>query len=174
MQGLKLRAGESLVAMTVLPPALAEQVKAEQAAAKAEAAVEDDDAAAEDAAAADAAAEGSSADEGKGPWLLLITRRGTGKRVLLSGINMKLNRGAQGNIGIKLAPGRLLPSLTAIHFQLAARLRNCSRKLTQLQAHAHAVCCSVGTWHGVLVAGALVTHASRPRPAFEYADSTVS
>jgi regulator of protease activity HflC (stomatin/prohibitin superfamily) len=119
-QGLKLRAGESLVSMTVLPPALAEQVKAEQAAAKAEAATEDgEDAAAEGADAADAAAaEGSSTDEGKGPWLLLITRRGTGKRVLLSGIQMKQNRGAQGIIGIKFSAGRLLSAQDRFSTQL--------------------------------------------------------
>jgi hypothetical protein len=110
--------------MTVLPPALAEQVKAEQAVAKAEAAAAKaaaaDDAAAEDAAAADAAAEGSSStDQGEGPWLLLITRRGTGKRVLLSSINMKQNRGAQGNIGIKLSPGRLTSALDSPSYSCA-------------------------------------------------------
>lgn len=111
VQGLKLKAGESLVAMTVLPAELAQQVRAAQAAAKeAEAAKEaaaahsGGDGAAEHAAAAAAAADSRMA-RSQGPWLLMVTRNGTGKRVALQDVPLKANRGAQGVIGIKLTAG---------------------------------------------------------------------
>lgn len=120
MQGLKLKAGESLVSMSVLPAELAQQVRAAQAAAKAAEAAKEaakeaaaaadsgDDAAAEDAAAA-AAADNRTA-RSQGPWLLMVTRNGTGKRVALSDVPLKANRGAQGVIGIKLTAGGRLGS----------------------------------------------------------------
>lgn len=105
IQGIRLKAGESLVAMAVLPPELVQQVNAVQAAAKEE---QDDAAAAGSAAAAEAAAAAavnSSAEEQQGPWLLLVTRLGTSKRVLLSDVPCKMSRGVQGVIGIKLNAG---------------------------------------------------------------------
>jgi DNA gyrase/topoisomerase IV subunit A len=108
VQGLKLKAGESLVSMAVLPPELAQQVKAAQEAAKAAEAAKEAAAAAAGgvaAAAAEAAAADSSAARSQGPWLLMVTRNGTGKRVPLQDVSLKANRGTQGVIGIKLAAG---------------------------------------------------------------------
>lgn len=117
IKGLKLKAGESLVSMTVLPPELAQQVKAAQEAAKAaEAAKEAAAAAGGDAAAADpAAAADSSAARSRGPWLLMVTRNGTGKRVPLQDVSLKANRGTQGVIGIKLAAGDALAMVQLVH-----------------------------------------------------------
>lgn len=117
---MRLKPGESLVSMTVLPPDLAQQVAAAQAAAKVEAAAAKEAAAAakqaspaaaggdsSDAAAAaeDAtAADSSSSKHLQGPWLLLVTRFGSGKRVSVFDVSCK-GRGIQGVIGIKLNPG---------------------------------------------------------------------
>lgn len=94
MQGMKLKAGESLVSMSVLPPQLAQQVTAaEGAAQEAEAAAESIDTPA-------------AADEDQGPWLLLVTRKGSGKRIPLQDVPLRLNRGSLGVIGIKLNAGK--------------------------------------------------------------------
>lgn len=113
VQGLKLKAGESLVAMSVLPAELAQQVRAAQAAAKAAEAAKEAAAAAPHSG-GDAAAEGAAAADGRtarsqGPWLLMVTRNGTGKRVALQDLPLKANRGAQGVIGIKLTAGGSWP-----------------------------------------------------------------
>lgn len=99
-QGITLKAGESLVAMSVLSPDLVQQVQAASAAASAPG----------EAAAGAPAAESSSGSEAaqQGPWLLLVTRLGTGKRVLLSDVPCKATRGIQGVIGIKLNAGVFL------------------------------------------------------------------
>jgi DNA gyrase/topoisomerase IV subunit A len=108
-QGLKLKPGQSLVSMTVLSPQLAQQVKAAQAAAADDSAPGDAaEAAAAEAAAAEAAAEDGSAAEAvvqQGPWLVLVTRNGLGKRVSLRDLPMRESRGVQGVIGIKLNEG---------------------------------------------------------------------
>jgi hypothetical protein len=123
VQGIRLKAGESLVAMAVLPPELVQQVSAVQAAAKEE---QDGAAAAGSAAAAEAAAaaavSSSSAEEQQGPWLLLVTRLGTSKRVLLSDVPCKMSRGVQGVIGIKLNAGTV-SSLGGLWEWLLAGLR---------------------------------------------------
>lgn len=92
--------------MAVLSPDLVQQVGAVPAAATAaeEAAA---GAPAADAEPAAAAADSSSSEDGaqQGPWLLLVTCLGTAKRVLLSDVPCKANRGPQGVIGIKLNAG---------------------------------------------------------------------
>jgi hypothetical protein len=101
--------------MTVLSPQLAQQVKAEQDAATAAAAAA---AAAGDSApgdASEAVTADTAADEGsavdpvvqQGPWLVLVTRNGLGKRVSLRDLPMRESRGVQGVIGIKLNEGAL-------------------------------------------------------------------
>jgi hypothetical protein len=47
-------------------------------------------------------------EQQQGPWLLLVTRLGSSKRVLLSDVPRKANRGVQGVIGIKLNAGIIL------------------------------------------------------------------
>jgi DNA gyrase subunit A len=54
------------------------------------------------------AADSSSSSGGSvidGPWLLLVTSRGYGKRVLVKDVPLKLSRGTQGVIGVKLEKG---------------------------------------------------------------------
>lgn len=133
VQGMKLKPGEQLVSMVVLPPELARTVAAVQAAAKAaeagsqgdessihgttttsqSAAVEEaeaPEASAATAAEVDNEAAGSSSSrhvrgESSGPWLLLVTSHGHGKRVPVSEIPLKVNRGGGGTIGVRLTAG---------------------------------------------------------------------
>ncbi|KAF8061304.1 gyrA [Scenedesmus sp. PABB004] len=99
VKGIRLKPGERLVAMTVLPPELAATAAAAAAASG------------DGEAAAPAAAGGRRA----GPWLLLVTRRGLGKRVPLSDVPIKARRGPQGVIGVKLAPGDALAAMRLLH-----------------------------------------------------------
>lgn len=116
--------------MAVLPPDVASQVKAQAAAAAKKAAAAAADAAAEVATAADADAEaednsslqeaGSSSprsgrDESTGPWLLMVSSRGVGKRVPLSEVPIKLGRGLKGSIGMKLDAGDSLAMALLVH-----------------------------------------------------------
>eukprot|EP00878_Enallax_costatus_P019373 GHUV01020438.1.p1 GENE.GHUV01020438.1~~GHUV01020438.1.p1 ORF type:complete len:826 (+),score=272.01 GHUV01020438.1:1150-3627(+) len=110
IKGMKLKPHESLVSMTVLPPDLAQLVAAAQAATKAADDAEDDDNRSSDSSPQqeqeqheDAVSSSSSKDTG--PWLLLITSKGHGKRVPLDGISIKKGRGTQGITGIKLGAG---------------------------------------------------------------------
>lgn len=107
---MKLKDGESLVSMTVLPPQLAQQITAAQAAAKeADAAAGDDNSSNSSSSTPqqdEQQQEGaSSSSKDTGPWLLMITSKGCGKRVPLVDIPIKKGRGTQGVIGVKLGTG---------------------------------------------------------------------
>jgi len=135
LQGMKLKAGQQLVSMTVLPPELAQQIAAAQAAAKAAAAAEpgaDTPSTAEAApdaqlAATDSSSSSTDSETSHGPWLLLVTRLGFGKRVSLYDIPRKEGRGVQGVIGIKLSTGEPYTqcSVARLHPWVGANSRCC-------------------------------------------------
>jgi hypothetical protein len=110
---MRLKPGESLVGMALLQPELAAKVAAAQAATKAAATADsgaDSDAdsiqPATAAVDADLEAGSSSGAAAAGPWLLLVTAAGYGKRVSLTDVPCRVGRGTAGVIGIKLTPGR--------------------------------------------------------------------
>jgi DNA gyrase subunit A len=57
----------------------------------------------------------SSRAESTGPWLLMISTKGFGKRVPLSEVPIKLGRGLQGSIGMKLHAGDKLAMALLVH-----------------------------------------------------------
>jgi DNA gyrase subunit A len=106
--------------MTVLPPDVASKVAAQAAAAKeaAAAAAAEDDVEAEDSSLQEAsagAAPRSSRVESTGPWLLMISSRGFGKRVPLAEVPLKMNRAGQGVAGMKLEAGDSLAMALLVH-----------------------------------------------------------
>lgn len=111
---MRLGDDETLVCMAVLAPELLAQLAAQAAAAGAAA-----DAAAADgeAAAADDAGDGAqaSSSSSRGPWLLLVTRQGQGKRVPLADVPLRQGRGGKGVIGVKLNPGDAVAAAHLLH-----------------------------------------------------------
>lgn len=109
-QGMRLKAGEELVSMGVLPPAAAAAVAAQRAAleragdAAADGGDDDDSAAGAVADDDDGAAADASSPEAVGPWLVLVTAKGMGKRVALARLAARA-RGAMGVTGIRLGAG---------------------------------------------------------------------
>jgi DNA gyrase subunit A len=104
--------------MTVLPPDVASKVAAQAAAAKEAAATEEDGAEAEDSSSQEAsagAAPRSGRDESTGPWLLMISSRGFGKRVPLAEVPLKMNRAGVGVAGMKLEAGDSLAMALLVH-----------------------------------------------------------
>ncbi|WIA14237.1 hypothetical protein OEZ85_002775 [Tetradesmus obliquus] len=119
IKGIKIKPGQHLVAMAVLPPDLASQVKAQAAAAKtAEAAAANGEAEADDSSRLQEAGSSSARsgrDESTGPWLLMVSSRGVGKRVPLSEVPIKVGRGLKGSIGMKLDAGDSLVMALLVH-----------------------------------------------------------
>eukprot|EP00883_Tetradesmus_obliquus_P009307 jgi/Sobl393_1/20105/SZX79179.1 len=121
MKGIKIKPGQHLVAMAVLPPDVASQVKAQAAAAKkadAEEAAADAEAEADDSSIlqeAGSSSPRSGRDEFTGPWLLMVSSRGVGKRVPLSEVPIKVGRGLKGSIGMKLDAGDSLAMALLVH-----------------------------------------------------------
>ncbi|WIA34417.1 hypothetical protein OEZ86_012752 [Tetradesmus obliquus] len=121
MKGIKIKPGQHLVAMAVLPPDVASQVKAQAAAAKkadAEEAAADAEAEADDSSSlqeAGSSSPRSGRDESTGPWLLMVSSRGVGKRVPLSEVPIKVGRGLKGSIGMKLDAGDSLAMALLVH-----------------------------------------------------------
>jgi DNA gyrase subunit A len=117
LQGIKLKPQQQLVSMTVLPPDVASQVAAQAAAAK-EAAAAEDEVEAESSSLQEAsagAATRSSRDESTGPWLLMLSSKGFGKRVPLSEVPLKLSRAVLGVAGMKLEAGDRLAMALLVH-----------------------------------------------------------
>ncbi|KAI8463558.1 MAG: DNA gyrase, A subunit [Monoraphidium minutum] len=100
-KGIRLRPGEQVVSMSVLTPAQAAVVKA-QAAALADDG--DDDEGGEGG--EDGGGGGGGAEpEAAGPWMVVVTSQGIGKRVALARLPLRVRRGSAGNIAVKLDAG---------------------------------------------------------------------
>ncbi|KAF6254075.1 DNA topoisomerase [Scenedesmus sp. NREL 46B-D3] len=123
IKGIKIKPGQQLVSMTVLPPDVASMVAVQAAAAKeaaaaAEDGVEEDSSSLQEAPAGTAASSSSprsSRDESTGPWLLMISSKGFGKRVPLAEVPLKLGRGLLGVAGMKLEAGDSLAMALLVH-----------------------------------------------------------
>jgi DNA gyrase subunit A len=117
MQGIKVKPGQHLVSMTVLPRDIASMVAAQAAAAKAAAAAEaaadtEDSSSLQE---ASSSSPRSSRDESTGPWLLMVSSKGFGKRVPLSEVPQKLGRGVQGVTGMKFEADDSLAMALLVH-----------------------------------------------------------
>lgn len=98
---MRLKEGEKLVAMAVLTPAEAAAVAAQRAALEADEGSDGDD---DDAGGTDDDGAADTGPEATGPWLVVVTARGLGKRVALARFRTTA-RGAGGTAGIRLNAG---------------------------------------------------------------------